>query len=317
MYRVDGTRLVLGHPFLFHWQPLLDGCSIRPRKRMVESSFLSPRPAPPHLIHPVFRLQYSVQVRSAIPEETPCQARRSVLLRIDRRSNHRNRIIAVHLGLCHLGSCLVRDEGSAVKGDALFLRGSVLPEQDFGSVSIAGHHRHHVCRRVALHDPLPVIGGIDGGVLWLGPDGGRIQQDVGSLERHGPGGLREPLVPADGHPDLAHAGLPHLEPGVAGAEIKLFLVPGPVRDVGFPVDSGKDRPVGVDHHDGVVEGVVPALEEGYRQDDSVFLSEALHRSDQEIEIAAVVAVVVVVGWFCFPRTASVRNCRQWLVGCNL
>lgn len=36
-----------------------------------------------------------------------------------------------------------------------------------------------------------------------------------------------------------------------------------------------------------------------------------------VVVVVVVAAVVVVGWFCFPRTASVRNCRQWLVGCNL
>ncbi len=52
-----------------------------------------------------------------------------------------------------------------------------------------------------------------------------------ALQRHAAGGLREPLVPADGHPDGRKPGLEGLEPRVARVEVELLLVPGPTSKI--------------------------------------------------------------------------------------
>jgi hypothetical protein len=58
--------------------------------------------------------------------------------------------------------------------------------------------------------------------------------------------------------------------------------------VGLAVGPGEDRPVGVDHDDGIVEGVVLALEEGHRQDHPVQFGQVLHGFDQKIVFAVAV-----------------------------
>lgn len=47
--------------------------------------------------------------------------------------------------------------------------------------------------------------------------------NLSTLERHGPCGLREPLVPADGNADLAKLRVENLETRVPRVEVKLFL----------------------------------------------------------------------------------------------
>ncbi len=90
---------------------------------------------------------------------------------------------------------------------------------------------------MAVHGPAPHVGGVVAGLAPdLVADGGRVDQEIGTLEGHGPGRLGEPLVPADTDTDAAVAGGPGPETGVAGAEVELLLVSRPVRDVRLPVD---------------------------------------------------------------------------------
>ena len=67
-------------------------------------------------------------------------------------------------------------------------------------------------------------------------------------EGHDASSLGEPLVPADGHSQLAVLGVPHLEATVAGVEVELLLVAGSVRDVRLAIDS-QDRTVSIDDLD--------------------------------------------------------------------
>src|SRR6185437_9806237 len=88
------------------------------------------------------------------------------------------------------------------------------------------------------------------------------QQQVGPHQGHRPGGLREPLVPADADPDPAVPGVPHAEPGVAGGEVELLLVPRPVGDVGLAVHPADVAVVDQGHRVEVHRGGV--LEERHR-----------------------------------------------------
>ena len=111
--------------------------------------------------------------------------------------------------------------------------------------------------------------------MGLRADGGRIEQDVGAGEHHGARRLRVPLVPADADADGAELGVPRLEARVAGAEVVLLLVAGPVGDVALAVDP-EERAVGVGHRH-AVEVVRPvALEERDRDDDAELGCELLH-----------------------------------------
>lgn len=80
-------------------------------------------------------------------------------------------------------------------------------------------------------------------------------------EGHDASSLGEPLVPADGHSQLAVLGVPHLEATVAGVEVELLLVAGTIGNVGLSVHA-KDLTIGIDDGNGVVVGLVVLLEEG-------------------------------------------------------
>src|SRR5690606_8037939 len=133
---------------------------------------------------------------------------------------------------------LVGDERGTVEGDVV----TVLL---LGTDAVAGNQRHQVGAGVALLDTLPVVARGDVRVMRLAADGGGVEQQFGSHQRHAAGSFREPLVPADGYADLRIAGVPDLEAAVAGVEIVLLVVAGAVRDVALAVDA-QQRAVGID-----------------------------------------------------------------------
>ena len=98
---------------------------------------------------------------------------------------------------------------------------------------------------MALHGPLPVAGAvhIQNG---LAPDGCWIQDKISPRDGQAARRLREPLVPADAHAHPAILGIKHFETGIAGREIKLFLVIVVIRDMGLAVDA-QQAAVGVQH----------------------------------------------------------------------
>src|SRR6185503_6120745 len=79
--------------------------------------------------------------------------------------------------------------------------------------------------------------------------------------------FREPLVPADRDADARAARFEHLEPRVAGTEVVLLLVAGPVRYVRLAIHA-EIAAVGIQNRDGIEEGVVGLLEEADRQHDA-------------------------------------------------
>ncbi len=113
---------------------------------------------------------------------------------------------------------------------------------------------------MALHGPPPGVAGVQARVVGLGSDGGGIEQGFGAHQGHGAGGLRIPLVPADPDAELAGLGVPHAKARVAGAEIVLLLIAGPVGDVALAIDA-EQRAVRVGHHQAVVVVRPVALED--------------------------------------------------------
>ena len=90
-----------------------------------------------------------------------------------------------------------------------------------------------------------------GSVAALIADGCGVDQQFGSLQRHQPGSLRIPLVPADEHAQTAHRGLYGGEAQVAGGEIEFLVVGRVVGDVHLAILAG-NAAVALQHHRGVV-----------------------------------------------------------------
>src|SRR5439155_16389482 len=130
--------------------------------------------------------------------------------------------------------------------------------------AVGGDHRHHVGAGMALHDALPVVAAVDRGVLRLGADRRRIEQQLGALQRHRAGAFREPLVPADADAEPAIGGAQGAKAGIAGIEVAFPLMALAVGNVRLAIEPELPA-VGVDHHQRVVVGVVGALEEADRQ----------------------------------------------------
>ena len=162
---------------------------------------------------------------------------------------------------------MIGDEGVAVEALAGLGQGLVAD-------AVRGDDRHGVGHGVALHRPLPRGGGVQGRVMRLRADGGRVHQDVGALQGHGAGGLGIPLVPADADADPAEAGAPDLEAGVAGTEIVLLLIAGAVRDVALAIDA-QGLAVGVQHDHGVEVVRAFLLEDRDGDDHAQFLRHRL------------------------------------------
>ncbi len=134
---------------------------------------------------------------------------------------------------------------------------------------------------MALLHALPMVAGRDARIVRLAADGGRVEQQFCTHQRHAAGGLGEPLVPADGHADPGVAGVPYLEAGVARVEIVLLVVAGAVRDVALAVDA-KQPAVGIDDGDGVEACPPGQLEEADRQHHLQFGGELLEMLDRRV-----------------------------------
>src|SRR5690606_765034 len=100
--------------------------------------------------------------------------------------------------------------------------------------------------------------------MGLAADGRRIEQDLGALQRHRPGTLGEPLVPADPHADGGIAGLPYLEAGIPRVEVVLLVVTGAIGNVALAVHT-QIAAIGVDNGDTVETRPAAQLEEADRQ----------------------------------------------------
>ena len=85
--------------------------------------------------------------------------------------------------------------------------------------------RHHAGAPMPAH--CPCCCKVPRKLCMVGParGGGKEEKHLCAHERHAPGGLWEPLVPADSDPDCAELRFEGLEPRVTRVEVELFLVP--------------------------------------------------------------------------------------------
>src|SRR5690606_15562398 len=93
--------------------------------------------------------------------------------------------------------------------------------------AVDGQHETAVGNRMCALCSLPrhVLAFTDARLLLRMPaDGGRVDQDLGTLERRQPRCLRVPLVPADEYAQPGGIGGKHLEAQVARREIVFFVV---------------------------------------------------------------------------------------------
>ena len=74
-----------------------------------------------------------------------------------------------------------------------------------------------------------------------------IEQNLCAHKGHDPGGFGVPLIPTDADAEAADPGVPDAETRIAGAEIVLFLIAGPVGDMALAIDA-EGRAAGIDHH---------------------------------------------------------------------
>lgn len=66
---------------------------------------------------------------------------------------------------------MIRHERRAVKGD-----GQIIGQGMFLADAVGGDDGDHICGGMALHTPLPLRAGVDGGGVWFASDGGRVKQ---------------------------------------------------------------------------------------------------------------------------------------------
>jgi hypothetical protein len=85
---------------------------------------------------------------------------------------------------------------------------------------------------------------------------------------------------------VAVARLPHLEAGVAGPEVELLFVAGPIGDVALAVDA-QQRAVGVHHRQAVVVGRPRLLEERHRDRHLELTGERLEPFDGRVALQGV------------------------------
>lgn len=116
----------------------------------------------------------------------------------------------------------------------------------FVAVAIDRYNRSDVGHRVPEHHPLPHAPRVEFGLGRLAADGRRIKKQIRPAQNKCPRAFGKPLIPADPDSQISVAGFPYTKTGVPGPEIKLLLVTGAVRNMGFSVHS-KDGAVGVHH----------------------------------------------------------------------
>ena len=117
---------------------------------------------------------------------------------------------------------------------------------------------------MALLHALPVLARVDQRVVRLGADGGGVEEDFRTQQRHAACAFGEPLVPADAHADFRVAGLPDPEAGVAGIEVVLLVVTGAVGNMALAIDA-QIAAVGVDDRNAVEARAAAVFEEADRQ----------------------------------------------------
>lgn len=181
----------------------------------------------------------------------------------------------------HLGPPLPQEEREQITWGEKFrlLSAGILPVVIFGTMMglflsgitslVESNDGNDVCRRVSLHRALPVITRMDRRVMRFGANGGRVENDIRSLQREDAGRLREPLVPADSRTHAAVPRVPHLKSRIAGAEVIFLAIARPVRDVRFAI--GAEDLAAIDHHQRIVESVIRALIDRNRQYDAILL----------------------------------------------
>ena len=88
-------------------------------------------------------------------------------------------------------------------------------------------------------------------VIRIPADGGGVEQQFGTGQRHQARGFGVPLIPADKHAKATHRGIDRLEADVAGGEVELLIEAGIVRDVHLAI-LAQQGAVLLEHHGGVV-----------------------------------------------------------------
>jgi hypothetical protein len=96
-----------------------------------------------------------------------------------------------------------------------------------GADPVGGDHGHDVRHRMADHRAAPQAAGVEIGIVRLGADRGREEQDLRALQHQAARRLGIPLVPAHGRADRAERSSKGLEAGIAGPEVELFRIAGP------------------------------------------------------------------------------------------
>ena len=82
----------------------------------------------------------------------------------------------------------------------------------------------YISSGMSLHHSLPMVGRIQGGILWFTSNGSWVEQNIGSLQCHCTCCLWKPLIPTNGNPNHANLGVKNSETRVSRSEIELFLV---------------------------------------------------------------------------------------------
>ena len=112
--------------------------------------------------------------------------------------------------------------------------------------------------------------------MRLAADRGGVEQQLRAHQHHRARGFGIPLVPAHAHAQRRARPVPHLEAGIAGAEIEFLLISRPVRNMALAIDT-RDVAVRPDHRQRVVMMRPVRLEEAGRDMHLQFGRQRLHR----------------------------------------
>ena len=136
------------------------------------------------------------------------------------------------------------------------------------AAAVDSHDEHAVGDRMATEHRVPrfVLRGAEILLAVEPADRGRVKDRLRAGHSRQPGGLGIPLIPADERTDGELRRRHAHEAGVAGSEVKLFVVVRVVGDVHLPVEPGL-RAIDIEDHTGVVEQPRRAAFEDARHDD--------------------------------------------------
>ena len=134
----------------------------------------------------------------------------------------------------------------------------------------------YICRCMSLHGTLPMIGRVYGWILRFRSNRGGVKEDVGTLQGHGSCCLGEPLIPTNCDTNRhTKFGRPHLKSRVSRCKIKFFLISRAIGNMRFPIRP-QDAPIGINHNNGIIQGMIPSLVDGDWQNNLILFCQLLH-----------------------------------------